>query len=473
MRMPSKIFFNGVLAYEIGTPTKQKQSAGVPLEGKIYPYIVPEDGVVEVIIEVGNCGIGGIRTMPGFTLTSNLPYPYAIFLDQYNMAFAAIMIVIFLFSFLSLALPKTNNGLVMMVCSFFLIYITSVDTPFYIKELGFNYRNSVLDMMLNAASIFITCITYSFYLKKQKIIKFSKLKLLIYSILGILFLASFPFTYNTYYAFISYGFISLVAIDIIINVFITYTKKDNAVNLLNLLCVSSFYSLLNFSMIGSTGILIFDLTTFYQTISLFLIVFFMIVYLISINNVKKEVTKNNEIQEQISLLYSRSLINCMNINEINNGLSTIKNEFEKSVEEGMYTTYLFSTSLRNEINGLDYYLLPFDIESKKLLDKIAFKNIETKKNINVIFDVEETNYLIPSTFFSEIIDEVYFNVNNDDDIFITLTKKKKTHLEIQVNSYRKNKIPIIDNLIKRMDLLNWNLSIKENSDSTIYELESR
>lgn len=163
----------------------------------------------------------------------------------------------------------------------------------------------------------------------------------------------------------------------------------------------------------------------------------------------------------------------MNIDEINNGLSTIKNEFEKSVEEGMYTTYLFSTSLRNEINGLDYYLLPFDIESKKLLDKIAFKNIETKKNINVIFDVEETNYLIPSTFFSEIIDEVYFNVNNDDDIFITLTKKKKTHLEIQVNSYRKNKIPIIDNLIKRMDLLNWNLSIKENSDSTIYELESR
>ena len=473
MRMPSKIFFNGVLAYEIGTPTKQKQSAGVPLEGKIYPYIVPEDGVVEVIIEVGNCGIGGIRTMPGFTLTSNLPYPYAIFLDQYNMAFAAIMVVIFLFSFLSLALPKTNNGLVMMVCSFFLIYITSVDTPFYIKELGFNYRNSVLDMMLNAVSIFITCITYSFYLKKQKIIKFSKLKLLIYSILGILFLASFSFTYNTYYAFISYGFISFVAIDIIINVFITYTKKDNAVNLLNLLCVSSFYSLLNFSMIGSTGILIFDLTTFYQTISLFLIVFFMIVYLISINNVKKEVTKNNEIQEQISLLYSRSLINCMNINEINNGLSTIKNEFEKSVEEGMYTTYLFSTSLRNEINGLDYYLLPFDIESKKLLDKIAFKNIETKKNINVIFDVEETNYLIPSTFFSEIIDEVYFNVNIDDDIFITLTKKKKTHLEIQVNSYRKNKIPIIDNLIKRMDLLNWNLSIKENSDSTIYELESR
>lgn len=105
----------------------------------------------------------------------------------------------------------------------------------------------------------------------------------------------------------------------------------------------------------------------------------MIVYLININSIKKEVIKNNELQEQISLLYSRSLINRMNINEINNGLSTIKNEFEKSVEEGMYTTYLFSTSLRNEINGLDYYLLPFDVESKKLLDKIAFKNIETKK----------------------------------------------------------------------------------------------
>ena len=178
---------------------------------------------------------------------------------------------------------------------------------------------------------------------------------------------------------ISYGFISLVAIDIIINALITYIKKDNAVNLLNLLCVGSFYSLLNFSMIGSTGILIFDLTTFYQTISLFLIIFFMIVYLININNIKKEVIKNNEIQEQISLLYSRSLINCMNIDEINNGLTTIKTEFEKCNEDGMQATYLFSTSLRNEINGLDYYLLPFDVESKKLLDKIAFKNIETKK----------------------------------------------------------------------------------------------
>lgn len=114
----------------------------------------------------------------------------------------------------------------------------------------------------------------------------------------------------------------------------------------------------------------------------------------------------------------------MNINEINNGLSTIKNEFEKSVEEGMYTTYLFSTSLRNEINGLDYYLLPFDVESKKLLDKIAFKNIETKKNLNVIFDIEETNYLIPSTFFSEIIDEIYCNIDNNQDVFITLTKNK-------------------------------------------------
>ena len=38
MRMPSKIFFNGTLAYEIGTPTKQKQSTGVPLEGKTYPF---------------------------------------------------------------------------------------------------------------------------------------------------------------------------------------------------------------------------------------------------------------------------------------------------------------------------------------------------------------------------------------------------------------------------------------------------
>ena len=90
----------------------------------------------------------------------------------------------------------------------------------------------------------------------------------------------------------------------------------------------------------------------------------------------------------------------------------------------MQATYLFSTSLRNEINGLDYYLLPFDVESKKLLDKIAFKNIETKKNLNVIFDIEETNYLIPSTFFSEIIDEIYCNINNNQDVFITLTKNK-------------------------------------------------
>lgn len=226
-------------------------------------------------------------------------------------------------------------------------------------------------------------------------------------------------------------------------------------------------------MIGSTGILIFDLTTFYQTISLFLIIFFMIVYLININSIKKEVIKNNELQEQISLLYSRSLINCMNIDEINNGLSTIKTEFEKCNEDGMQATYLFSTSLRNEINGLDYYLLPFDVESKKLLDKIAFKNIETKKNLNVIFDIEETNYLIPSTFFSEIIDEIYCNINNNQDVFITLTKNKNIHLEIQVNSYRKNVLPLIDNLKERLNLLNWNLSIKENSNSTIYELESR
>ena len=31
----------------------------------------------------------------------------------------------------------------------------------------------------------------------------------------------------------------------------------------------------------------------------------------------------------------------------------------------------------------------------------------------------------------------------------------------------------IDNLKERLNLLNWNLSIKENSNSTIYELESR
>lgn len=199
----------------------------------------------------------------------------------------------------------------------------------------------------------------------------------------------------------------------------------------------------------------------------------MIVYLININSIKKEVIKNNELQEQISLLYSRSLINCMNIDEINNGLSTIKTEFEKCNDDGMQATYLFSTSLRNEINGLDYYLLPFDVESKKLLDKIAFKNIETKKNLNVIFDIEETNYLIPSTFFSEIIDEIYCNINNNQDVFITLTKNKNIHLEIQVNSYRKNVLPLIDNLKERLNLLNWNLSIKENSNSTIYELESR
>lgn len=99
--------------------------------------------------------------------------------------------------------------------------------------------------------------------------------------------------------------------------------------------------------------------------------------------------------------------------------------------------------------------------------------MKLKKNLNVIFDIEETNYLIPSTFFSEIIDEIYCNINNNQDVFITLTKNKNIHLEIQVNSYRKNVLPLIDNLKERLNLLNWNLSIKENSNSTIYELESR
>ena len=105
----------------------------VPLEGKTYPYIVPESGEIEVIIEVGNCGIGGIRTMPGFTLTSNLPYPYEIFLEQFNLMFSAGMMIILIFSFFTLALPKKNHHLIYMVLAFFLIYITSVDTPFYLK----------------------------------------------------------------------------------------------------------------------------------------------------------------------------------------------------------------------------------------------------------------------------------------------------------------------------------------------------
>lgn len=466
MRMPSKIFFNGILAYEIGAPSKEKQSALVPLEGKTYPYIVPESGEIEVIIEVGNCGIGGIRTMPGFTLTSNLPYPYEIFLEQFNLMFSAGMIIILIFSFFTLALPKKNHHLIYMVLAFFLIYITSVDTPFYLKELGFKYRDSVLDLHLNAFSVLVGIIVCYFYLDKENIIKKDKKHIIIFTILSALFLGSLHFTYNTYYAFISYGFLTLIMLDILYLMLKTFYKDMSKINFLHLIAVSSLYGLMNFSMISSTGVLIFDLTNFYESLVLISMIIFMSVYLININFIRRKTIKNNELKKQFNYLFSKSLIHSLSTKEINNGLNLIKNQYKISDIDGMNATYMFTTSLRNEIKSLNNYFSLFDEESKILLNKVNFNNLLFNKNINIIFDVDRTNFEIPSIFMNEVIDEIF--LNDDGDVFISANEGK---LVITMNKKRIKKSEMIDSLCQRMKLLNWEFKIVEEKDRTFYLLE--
>ncbi len=404
--------------------------------------------------------------MPGFTLTSNLPYPYEIFLEQFNLMFSAGMIIILIFSFFTLALPKKNHHLIYMVLAFFLIYITSVDTPFYLKELGFKYRDSVLDLHLNAFSVFVGIIVCYFYLDKENIIKKDKKHIIIFTILSALFLGSLHFTYNTYYAFISYGFLTLIMLDILYLMLKTFYKDMSKINFLHLIAVSSLYGLMNFSMISSTGILIFDLTNFYESLVLISMIIFMSIYLININFIRRKTIKNNELKKQFNYLFSKSLIHSLSTKEINNGLNLIKNQYKISDIDGMNATYMFTTSLRNEIKSLNNYFSLFDEESKILLNKVNFNNLLFNKNINIIFDVDRTNFEIPSIFMNEVIDEIF--LNDDGDVFISANEGK---LVITMNKKRIKKSEMIDSLCQRMKLLNWEFKIVEEKDRTFYLLE--
>ena len=303
-------------------------------------------------------------------------------------------------------------------------------------------------------------------LDKENIIKKDKKHIIIFTILSALFLGSLHFTYNTYYAFISYGFLTLIMLDILYLMLKTFYKDMSKINFLHLIEVSSLYGLMNFSMISSTGILIFDLTNFYESLVLISMIIFMSVYLININFIRRKTIKNNELKKQFNYLFSKSLIHSLSTKEINNGLNLIKNQYKISDIDGMNATYMFTTSLRNEIKSLNNYFSLFDEESKILLNKVNFNNLLFNKNINIIFDVDRTNFEIPSIFMNEVIDEIF--LNDDGDVFISANEGK---LVITMNKKRIKKSEMIDSLCQRMKLLNWEFKIVEEKDRTFYLLE--
>ncbi|MCR5348868.1 MAG: hypothetical protein K6E59_04595 [Bacilli bacterium] len=74
VEIPNRIFLNRTLSSSKGSPSRERQSTFVNLsEGITESVVVPEDGIVEYVIEIGNTGQGGLNHIGAIYLQGNAP----------------------------------------------------------------------------------------------------------------------------------------------------------------------------------------------------------------------------------------------------------------------------------------------------------------------------------------------------------------------------------------------------------------
>ena len=150
---------------------------------------------------------------------------------------------------------------------------------------------------------------------------------------------------------------------------------------------------------------------------------FSVIYLVYFLRNEGAAIELGEYRLQNENLKMKVLIGQIKPHFIFNALTTIKSSYHTNIAEGDSALELFSEYMRNSLSLIDTEIIPLEKELANISRYIEFINKSQTSPFNIIFNVEESDFLIPAFSLQPFIENAvkYSKVNLKPDGYIMIS----------------------------------------------------
>lgn len=423
--IPINCFCNGTLVGYIGNPKKDSICKVSELKDYKYDYyIVPDDGVVEIVFETGLTNYGGFYEAPSIILDRYEKTYISVLEFLPGIALGLLFFAIIIGLFISFYEDETRRFFMVGILSLILIHFM------FSYELMMQYRlfniygNEILFQVLSFISMSIFNIyLFDFFTKEKFIIIKSKIIKYIFIIFLILLCILYPFFVSKFGCFIIWLLFMLVNFPILIMCF-KYLLSFHR-NYIYVYLYISMYSLSFLEMIEFTDlskISIFGFASDYVLVICMSVIVYYARRLLYLNRSEK---KKNELEIESLKLRQEVLLNQIKPHFIYNSLGAIMSLYHKNLKEGDEGLIIFSNYLRTNVDSVEKGLVPFSDEIDTVINYVELENLRFEKKFELLLELDFEDFMIPILSLQPIIENSikYSGVNEKSDGYIKITSK--------------------------------------------------
>lgn len=153
---------------------------------------------------------------------------------------------------------------------------------------------------------------------------------------------------------------------------------------------------------------------------------FLLIYVAFAMRTDRAALRASEYKLQYERIKARALREQIKPHFVFNTLAAIQSLYRTSLDEGDRATTLLSQHLRTNIEASDIDLIPFEKELDNIEVYIDLENMRLSKKINVIFDIDCSDFEVPVLSLQPYIENAikYSRVNEKEDGYIRITSRR-------------------------------------------------
>lgn len=414
-------YINRELVLKYGSHNKVGNATSNGGDELTITYVVNDTNPLEVVFEVSSCPQGGLTSPARLCISTLADNPTSPSLTN-NIGFITLGMIfsLFIFSFI-INLGVTKREFSFSILMFPFILISLFSVGVYWRLLSFiKSKHYNYILEFNIISYILLIFALYYHLVKTKKMSFSWPHLIGLIATCIASIILFFTLMGTFYQVIS---LMLLVLGLISFSFpLSFDLKENKENIIYLILVLSIAIFATCTFFDLENIMLAGLEQATSYIFFPIILCVIVLYRLATAKTNQRLIKALEVEKKQNEIKAEALKAQIKPHFIFNCLSAIQSTYQKDPKAGERLLTKFSIHLRNNVDSSVTEVIPFSRELDNILNYIELENARRDTKIEVLLDIDESNFDLPMLCLQPFIENAfkYSKVEEKDNGYIQI-----------------------------------------------------
>lgn len=472
----SRTFINGELNMTSGTVSKEKgKSTATGLRDNRYPYTVTSSEPLEVVIEIGHNGYGGLFFPPWLEDYDRTEMPLHSFITIVIFLMVGAMACCVIFNFVITAATgagsKRWGSIVFILLAFLHIFTTCEFNGTFGPLLSVNFFPVMYELCF--VSGFITVAAFFFSLIRSEKVKLNRVERIVYCGIFVLTLGLYFLLVGTAYQIVPI-MAGLFSLSYLYYKMLRQRKQNPNFQFADLLIIIILTVMFGGEAFYNLGHLNYGLEALISVMLLAVLIISVASAFVTLRKKTARALQAAELQKENERIRYEVYKNQVNPHFIFNTLSSVQALYKHDNEAGDEAIGRFSRHLRRIVDSSNVELHPFDEELKIIMNYVELEKMRLKTNPQILFDINFQDFSVPVLSLQPLIENAlrYSGVADKGEgyirIFSDLSEDKSEVTLIvedngkgfELSSVRKNATGLKNTAARYKHLLNAEMEVK-------------